>query len=424
MAVGAALVLAALAAAGWVAGAGSGEPLGTAVLGLYRDRVFAANVALTWAALVASWVAWLRPGTPALLRAIALHLGVALPVLLAEAAAFGGLVDFRARLVPGAPQSRPADPRLRRMGEPNTHVRGRVAPDLVQILGVEAAEVPFDFRTDRYGLRNLGDKSDPAVFCLGDSVLVAALVPAAETLTEQLERGLGLPVLNVSESGYSPQEAALRLELLGLPLRGRLVLQFVFDGNDLADSSAWRAWIARRAAVDWPNVGLLKSLLGSLHRARPGAAAARLGLFRGTSGEESVWFLWDRSTQAAHLDEIPAVLDALAGIRARVEGERGRYAVVLVPSKLRALHEFTSFPEGSEIATPEERESALASALLAWAERERVSIFDLTPALRGEARSGRLPYFPADTHLNAHGHTVAAGALLPWTRALLAELGR
>jgi hypothetical protein len=421
-----ALVLCALAVAGWIFTAGTGAEPGTAVFGLYRDRAFVANLLASWAAAIVAWLRLARPSTAARLRLVAVHFGLALPLAFGECASLAGLVDFRALLgdarTYSAAAAHVADSRLRRSGAPNQHVSGRISQDLAPVLGVDAPEVEFDVRTDRFGLRNSRDRADPDVVCLGDSVLVAALVPAADTLTERLERALRASVLNVAEPAYAPAEEAIRLESLRLPERPRLVVQFLFEGNDLADTASFRAWSARSVRTGWPESGLGKSLLAALHAPRRGVAERRVGVFAGALGDELVWFLYDAERIERDMGEMAALKATLADLRRRTLGSGGRYAIVFVPMKLRVLHSLVRFPENSALRDPRMAASRFAPDLSAWAASEGIPTFDLTPALRAVAEAGTLPYFPADTHLSAAGHAAAAAALEPWLRALLAEL--
>lgn len=421
-----AVVLSALAIAGWIFTASTGGEPGTAVFGLYRDRAFVANLTASWGAAIALWLRLARPPLAARLRLVAVHLGLALPLAFGECASLAGLVDFRALIGDArsysAAAANVADPRLRRSGAPNQRVSGRISQDLAPVLGVDAPEIDFDFRTDRFGLRNSRDRADPDVVCLGDSVLVAALVPAADTLTERLERALGAEVLNVAEPAYAPAEEAIRLESLGLPERPRLVVQFLFEGNDLADTASFHAWSERSVRTGWPESGLVKGLLAALHAPRRGVAERRVGVFTGAGGAEPVWFLYDAERIERDRGEVAALQATLGEVRRRVDGSGGHYAIVFVPMKLRVLHPLVRFPEDSALRDPRMAESRFVPDLSAWAAAEGIPTFDLTPALRVVAEGGTLPYFAADTHLSAAGHAAAAAALEPWMRALLAKL--
>jgi len=80
----------------------------------------------------------------------------------------------------------------------------------------------------------------------------------------------------------------------------------------------------------------------------------------------------------------------------------------------RVLGPFCRFEPGSEVADWTRHLGPLPAFLAAWAEREGIDFLDLTPALVASARSGAVPWFPADTHWNATGHAVAADAIASW----------
>ncbi len=408
-----------LSVAGWALTYDDRE-LGTAVLGGYRDGWFLLNAVISYAAGCALAVALLKNARGS--RILRATLVAALPFVAAELLGVIGVVDYRS-LAPGAGEARgrdATDARLRRAGIPGQRVTGEGLPDLHPLLGAPAEPIPFEFETDLYGLRNPRTKHDPEVLCLGDSLLVAGLVPIRQTVTERLERQLGVEVLNVSEPGFSPQEALIRLETTGLDPSGKLVLQFVFEGNDLADSKAWRAWRAAGRRPGYPESSLLRVLLRRLHQPRLAAGRVRRGRFPNAAGHaREIYFLYDGHRINADMDELPHLEAALLEARASIEARHGRYALVLVPFKLAALGKSMRWPEDSALARPEAWSSELRPALRELAERQGFPVFDATPALEQAVRNGRLPYFAADTHLNAEGHAALAEALTPWIRDLL-----
>lgn len=422
-------ILLASAAATWFVFHDDLSSPGTAVLGGYRERWFLLAAGLTYSSMLLLGMGLLRPGRRGLARLFLLHLGLAVPVLAAEAVAAAGLFDFRTlKKEVGHRATRTAEdvhPKLRRVGVPDASSSGEILPDLVKNFGVEAEPIQFAYQTDSLGLRNPGPKQDAKVLCLGDSVLVAGLVPVEEILTEQLEERLGKQVLNVSEVGYCPQEELIRLGTVTDDLAGKVVVQFVFEGNDLSDSGRWRKWSARTGktgGADWPRSGLIKTVLQSLHRPKVRAGARRVGHFAAADGEEvDVYFLYDGAVIRAALPELEVLRETFRGAREEIEAAGGRYAIALIPSKITTLHGLCTFPEDSAIADPAHADSGLAAALATLCEEESIPFRDTTPALRAVAAGGELPFFPADTHLNATGHRTMAEALAEWIDALSPE---
>jgi hypothetical protein len=411
------------AAAAWIF-ASAREPgslPGTAVLGLYRDRWFLLGVAAGWlAGVFGLWTAFgRRPGFAP--RLILLHVGLGLALGMLELASIAGLVDYPVLFRLRAPSDPAAHAHgLSRMGMPHAHYEGRARPDLVEILGVEAESIPYTVDTDRYGLRNRDSDEPPRVVCLGDSVLVGGLLAADELLTERLARALGVRVLSVAEVGYAPQESLRRFETTGISPQGKLFLHLVFEGNDLTDSARWRARDEAFSRGGWPWTGFVKSALARLHQPRRGAALRRAGLCRTREGEQSVYFLYDGAQLAQALPELSRLAPELIAARDDLEARGGRYALVLVPSKLSALAPACRWPADSELAAPATRaDSELPARLAALADEHGIPFLDLTPALREAALEGALPFFAADTHPNAHGHAVMAEALAKFAEPLL-----
>ncbi|MEE8468473.1 MAG: hypothetical protein V3T22_08465 [Planctomycetota bacterium] len=396
---------------------------GTAVLGGYRDRWFLLCLLVTYACLWTWGLALRRPGRPACRRILSFHLGMAVSFIALEATALFGIVDFRSVLglrdapIP-AGASASVHPRLTQHRPPHVRFSTEVLPNLVGLLGAEALPIPVVFQTDAHGLRNKSTKPDPDIVFLGDSILVAGLVPIDEIVSERVERALGVSVLNVSDLAYSPQEELSRLESLALPARDRLVVHFIFEGNDLADSRVWRARANHPGSSAWPASGFVKSLLAALHGPKRAAGARRSGRFVTATGDQPVvHFLYDSRRIDANIGEFSFIARAIQGAARDMRAGGGRYAVVFVPMKLRVLHGSCSWGEGSELSEPRFARSSFLAKLAEACAAEEIPLLDLTPGLEVAARGGRLPYFAADTHLNPFGHGVMAEVLGPWITA-------
>ncbi len=416
-------VLCALVIGCWVFLYDDASSTGTAVLGGYRERWFLLCSLVTYGCLLYWLIALSRPGKAALGRMLLLHLGIALSLAILEVPAFLGNIDYRdvfgRQVGHRAAGGKLADPRLSRTGRPNVRFQGTSLPDLAGLLGAEASPIPVDFQTDAYGLRNKSTKTDPGIFFLGDSVLVAGLVPIDSIVSERVEKLLGIAVLNVSEVGYSPQEELIRLEALGLPLQDKLVVHFIFEGNDLSDSMRWRARSNRSASSAWPESGFMKSLLRTLHRPKRTAGRERSGHFvTAAEDDQEVYFLYDSRRIDACIDEFSFIARAMQGAARKILDEGGSYAVVFIPTKIRVLHGFCTWPEGSGLSDPQLAQSSMFSRLAQACEEAGIPLLDLTPSLVAASGEGRLAFFAADTHLNAVGHEVMANALGPWITAL------
>ena len=404
-----------------------------AVFGRWRDRWLLVHLGVLWLWGIA-WLRWgVRMAPKGWKRLLALHIGALLVALPAELAAWADQVDFRImgarrhhRM--GITYAQPIEAGgMRWYGTPGLRLEGRVLPDLARHLGVDAEPVPYRFETDRHGLRNIltGKEQSPRILCLGDSLLVGGLVPIEATLPARLTVETGALCMCIAEVAYGPQEEVLRLESTGIPVRDKLVLQFVFEGNDLKDSILWREWVATGRKMPWPESGFCKNLLALAHR--PVRAKERVsgGLYTHTDGTRTeVFFKYRGARIDEFLGELPVVVEVFRNLDARVREERGAYALVLVPHKLRVLEGLVEFPPHHQLAGGGKGPSGLSPALAAFCAAEGIPYLDLTEALRAEAIAGHLPFFPKDTHLNEVGLATCARAVGAWVRSASLLPGR
>jgi SGNH hydrolase-like domain, acetyltransferase AlgX len=415
------VLLVAVAVVAWVV-AFDDSTKGAAVLGGYRDGPFLFCVFLSYLALVVGLALLAKLGRRTWLRIALVHFGVLLPVGLAEAVAGLHWISFEGMRAVSAPrrlQPSGVDANVRWAALPNVDIEGETYPDLVALLGARSPRLPFSYQTDANGLRNSRAKPDARVHCIGDSILVAGLVPSDETVTSLLEPRLGVVVQNVSEVGYSPQEAIFRLQGLQQDLRERLVVQFFFEGNDLGDSRSWRRWRGKPRSSRNRTRGLIKTLTRMLDGPKRAAGRRRLGSFAGSDGPVDVYFSYDATSMDADLDQFSAICSAFRDVRAGLAARRSVYAVVFVPAKLTVLHRYCKWGPESELAAPRHGRTRIRGRLRGFCAAEGIPFRDVTDPLQALAAGGELPYFAADSHLNAAGHAVMAAALADWMKSLL-----
>jgi len=397
----------------------------TAILGGYRMRWFAVNLALTDLWICATAMLLARRRRLAMFRIAAVHLPIALVIGLLELSAFFG-VDFVAMSEDPADYS--ADERLRWSGSPNEVIVDPANPDLVHRLRLPGEQLPVDLRRDDFGLRNPRTKSDARILCLGDSFIEASLLPIDDVVTERLERALGVPVMNVGENGYSLQEELIRVETLKLDLKNRLVIQFVFEGNDVSESHVYRQWIktpaprtwpARAEPRPWPARGFLAAVTTLLQRPRHGDVQRRAGIYTVNDGtSRDVYFYYDAKDLDRWQAEVPHVLDVLSDAHASLKTEGADYAVVFLPTKLTILHPFCAWPPRSDLGDPARHSSDLRARVAERCRESGIPFADMTGPLRAAAKT-RLPFIVKDSHLNAYGHETLCEALAPWIRQML-----
>jgi len=404
---------------GWIFLRDNSNIPGTAVLGIYRERWFLAMLFLSYLAIWLVALSLIKTKKVWLFRIVSIHLGVLTLLVLIEAFALVGIVDFRMTLgetgVGKLFGRYKPDKRLRSVGKPNQVFKGTTYQDLTKILGVKSDPIHFMIQTDRFGLRNPPGNEDPEVLLLGDSILQAGLIPVERTVTEKLEAALGVSVMNISEPAYCPQEELIRLETTGIDVQGKIVIQFIFEGNDLGGSRTWRMWRQRRFQSEWPYSGLMKNLVGFLHEPKHVLSDSLFGLFTDSSGQETrVYFFYDSVTIASQMNEMPYLKAEFSEAKNKIESSGGIYAIAFVPTKLTVLHRFCKWPKGSRFELSAAGESIFCKALGEFCSREKIPFIDLREPLMQQAKNGSLPYFPVDTHLNSLGHEAIALFLAPW----------
>lgn len=249
------------------------------------------------------------------------------------------------------------------------------------------------------------------MFFLGDSILVSILLPFEETVTGQVDEALDEAVANLALIGIGPQR---QLEVLKESLRkpvGKRVVQFVFEGNDLLDSRAYRQ---RGNTVSdlWLRSFLFQLMLGIQRWSDPIDPVAHKQM--GSINGNEYAFGWDRRSFDGLEDEIQNLQRTLEETRRFVEQGGGTYAVVFIPGKIRVIGHLCDFPKTSNLLPVEAQLNPLRGALNDWADRQKAPLLDLTDLLTQSAEDGDIPFFPGDTHLNSTGHVVMSKSLLAW----------
>jgi len=298
---------------------------------------------------------------------------------------------------------------------PNLDVQGVTYQDTAMTWGLrDSPPMPFHYRTDRHGMRNQPDRAEADVYLLGDSMLVSALVPHEATVPAQLEKRLGRPVMQVALIAISPQREHDLFRQIAPTVRGRRVVQFIFEGNDLGDSRAYRLAASSPgagAANDPPLSQLLWHQLTRLSEPTVGIVP----LHSCTIGAQRYTFFWTRNAFEGLDDEIPVVTGALERFAAEIRQQGGEYAVVFVPKKLRALGEACRFRDDSPLRDVKANLGPLRERLHAWSAASGIPLLDLSEPLQAAAAKGTVPWFESDTHWNALGQEIAAEQLARWS---------
>lgn len=274
-----------------------------------------------------------------------------------------------------------------------------------------------------------------------DIVVIAGSLPnCAGTTAEQnfnipLGQITGLTAYNMAVPRVGPNEYVEVLRKFGLPMKPRIVLMAISEGNDLRDIDRFNDFVAGKRDDEDED------------EARSGgifAASYALAFLKG--GLELAWRQIKRefiepdfryavragsrrvplNVANADLSELTYAKRMAAGrISAdlyapplrefvRLAGEAGFVPmVVLVPAAYSAYAETVEFSDPSIAQVM----NAYSEAQRDWFKANAAALgfryVDATPAMREAARTRPLLYFPSNVHLTAEGHRVLAEAVAP-----------
>lgn len=298
---------------------------------------------------------------------------------------------------------------------PHLDVHGHTYQDTAYSWGYPTAPMPFHYRSDHQGYRNPEDRREADIYMLGDSILVAALLPFNRTVTALLEHELNRTTMNLALIGAGPQQQRQMLLDAEIPLEDRLVLHFIFEGNDLLDSCTYRQ------ASDSTTHNTLGLFQGSLtnrlavwaQRVTDPTPPRRYRSY-GLIGDQTYLFTWTNRSFIGRMSELPHIQQAIADLHARVIDAGGRYAIAYIPAKIRVLGSFCEFPDDSSITDYSRHLNPMRELFLTWCQEQNIDAIDLTEPLVASARSGAVPWFWGDTHPNSIGHEVMAQVLAEW----------
>ncbi len=298
---------------------------------------------------------------------------------------------------------------------PHLDVTGQTYQDLALKRGYLTEPIPFHYVTDRRGFRNEHDRADADIYLLGDSILVAGLLPFQKTVAGLLEEEMGVRAMNIALIGLSPQEERDLFIASKLPIRDRLVLHFVFEGNDLLDSASYRKPTEALSSLAQSTFCYNFMIwLQKLSDPRKLADERKVGRI---DGKEFLFSWTDRSFRGVE-GEFEYVCAALREMHSHVTAAKGAYAIVYVPAKIRVLGPFCTWPPESSVQDYKPHLSPMRKWLADWCQDQGLDMLDLTDPLVASVGPDTIPWFPADTHPNEVGHRVVADAIELWNVAV------
>ncbi len=296
------------AAMGWLALTVRDDQTRRMFCGLWRTRDVIAALTLFYVALLLLAAAASRRAAFTVMLAT-LMIGASIGVL--ELLGIVGIVNYR-----NVFQGRSEDV-VGMRAVPHLDLTGQTYQDLAVRYGLPTEPIAYRYVTDRRGYRNSQDLAEADLYLVGDSILVAGLLPSEQTVTSRLADALDVRTMNVALIGLSPQEERDRFLASQLPVTNRLVLQFVFEGNDLLDSAGYRHPEQHAASV--LESTLCHGLAVWLQRRTDLRQLAEERQF-GQIAAQTYWFYWtDRSFRGVE-DEFPYV----CGAARHADQRRGR----------------------------------------------------------------------------------------------------
>jgi acetyltransferase AlgX (SGNH hydrolase-like protein) len=389
----------------------------------------------TYVSLCAVFVGRSRAPRQALLRAIAITMSLVLGLLVLEAPAAAGLLDYgrvRGALTgrwDGPAEDFVLDHDLSFKRPPHAKWSGYPRSNMAQAFNLPIRSMYRQtFSTDSRGFRNAADRDRADVALIGDSYIEGAYVSDEETAAVRLHELTGERVVNLGVSGYGPLQELKIFEQYAVPLQPRFVAWFFFEGNDFDDDqiyenamayehgapppktaeareSGWRAFLNRSLTMN-----AVLQLREAFDPIVPNASDS-FGWFTDRTGVAHRLYFYDfyatRELGSYELDRLESTKATFRKAR-DICKERGiRLAVFYIPIKFRVYGDYCAFPAGSPCTHwhPWDLEARLA----AFCRDEGIQFVSVTQAMRKAAAGGEVVYAPEDSHWSAEGHTLVAG---------------
>jgi hypothetical protein len=401
------------------------------------DPAFA--VALVWT-YVAAWgvaVAGSRRRRAMILRFAAVTLSMLLGLLILEAPAVLGLVDYgRLRAAMTGPWSGPEvqflrDDEFSFRRPANAHWSGRPRSQMAQYFNLPIrASYQQEFSIDSRGFRNPTELDRADIALLGDSYIEGAYVSDEETAAVRLHELTGRAVADLGVSGYGTEQELKVLERYALPLEPRMVAWFFFEGNDLDDDEGFDEMMAYERGVRTPhpsapvsvkwrqliNRSFTKNAFMQARQLSDGLIPNSIdsfGWFHDADGATHRFYFFDfYATRVLGEYELQRLETTKAALRQGADIAR-RHGITLVayyiPIKFRVYGDLCTFPAGSPC--PNWHPWDLETRFAAFCHEAGIRFVSLTEPMRRAASAGDVLYAPEDSHWNAAGHAFVAKQL-------------
>ncbi len=258
----------------------------------------------------------------------------------------------------------------------------------------------------------------------GDSFTELGHLPADQLFTTLLGRRLGLRVLNLGVSYTGPLTYLSYLQDYGLCPEVRATLVVFYEGNDMEDiRREYTSLMQFQKTGQRPRrdireqTSLLRALGEHFHRAPAPSGSQELSVdafFRSSHGRVPVTL---EPPPKSGADQPEAALRALTLFATNYAAFGRQHHVnpwlIYMPCKQRVWHGRLEFSNATPPSIKDWQPTDLPAVVAAECARNGVGFIDLTPMLREVTeRTGDMLFNALyDTHLNAQGSEVVAGAL-------------
>lgn len=288
---------------------------------------------------------------------------------------------------------------------------------------------PFEVKYDKNGFRNEEDLTSVEIAVIGDSYVESQMMPASQLATTKLSRLMRMPVANLGQSGYGPQQELVVLKRYALPLHPKTVIWMFYEGNDLLNARDYADMVSLlRSNLDsldsfWDRAftknvlsWFMRSRRECIPNSREKSQSARATVRDHEGKEHSLYINKEQSHSVnltkQELDDLQTTISVIEEAYRLVQHEGVRFMVVFAPHTLRVYHDIAYFHriDGGEARwdlndLPERFRQMVAEIA------PEIEYVDLTPALQLAARKNALVFLPDDTHWTSEGHRVVAETL-------------
>jgi hypothetical protein len=402
------------------------------------NPAFAAGLLWTYLAAATIVIRGARNRRTMLFRIGAATMALGASVLLFEASAAAGLIDFHKvrSVLAGGDEERSvnflADHDLSFRRPPHAHSAGRPRSNMAETFNLPIRS-PYvqTFSTDGRGFRNPIDLTRADIALVGDSYIEGAYVSDQETAAVRLQEQLGRPVANLGVSGYGSLQELKVIEKYAVPLGPKMVAWFFFEGNDLDDDQSFENAMAYQRGVPAPP----DTPVSAAQRWRAGVERSftvnaftvlrkwsdplvpnsidSFGWFRDRDGTSHRFYFYDfYATRTLGPYEQQRFETTMAAFRrgAEICRQHGiRLLAVYIPIKFRVYGDLCTYPTGSRCVgwKPWNLEAQFA----AFSRSAGIEFLSLTEPMHRAAAAGQVLYAPEDSHWSAAGHRFVAAEI-------------